>query len=180
MAGKTNIEWCDESWNPIVVCSPVTPYGYDALRGRTAPFMSNQPEFYWSSKDPRLDGVIVGGESGPGARPMHPDSARAIRDQCATAGVPFFFKQWGEFVEFGATPEIEVIHDDGSERADAILALCHRPSWITRDGRHIVDRNDLPEYGQQRARLIDRVGKRAAGRLLDGREHNDLPWRLAK
>lgn len=42
-----------------------------------------------------LDWVIVGGESGPGARPMHPDWVRAIRDQCQAAGVPFFFKQWG-------------------------------------------------------------------------------------
>jgi len=41
--------------------------------------------------------VIVGGESGPGARPMHPDWARSLRDQCAAAGVPFFFKQWGEW-----------------------------------------------------------------------------------
>ena len=41
--------------------------------------------------------VIVGGESGENARPMHPDWARDIRDQCEAAGVPFFFKQWGEF-----------------------------------------------------------------------------------
>lgn len=46
---------------------------------------------------PRLDWVIVGGESGPDARPMHPDWARAIRDQCQAAGVPFLFKQWGEW-----------------------------------------------------------------------------------
>jgi protein gp37 len=39
--------------------------------------------------------AIVGGESGPGARPMKPEWVTDIRDQCATAGVPFFFKQWG-------------------------------------------------------------------------------------
>ncbi|SEB77771.1 DUF5131 family protein [Rhodobacter sp. 24-YEA-8] len=44
-----------------------------------------------------LDWVIVGGESGPGARPMHPDWARDLRDQCVSAGTPFFFKQWGEW-----------------------------------------------------------------------------------
>jgi len=44
-----------------------------------------------------LDWLIVGGESGPGARPMHPDWVRSIRDQCVNAGVPFFFKQWGEW-----------------------------------------------------------------------------------
>jgi hypothetical protein len=42
-----------------------------------------------------IDWVIVGGESGKGARPMHPDWVRSIRDQCLAAGVPFFFKQWG-------------------------------------------------------------------------------------
>lgn len=45
----------------------------------------------------QLDWIIVGGESGPGARPMHPDWARSLRDQCADAGVPFLFKQWGEW-----------------------------------------------------------------------------------
>src|SRR6185312_14401070 len=43
-----------------------------------------------------VDWVIVGGESGHGARPMHPDWARSLRDQCAAADAPFFFKQWGE------------------------------------------------------------------------------------
>jgi protein gp37 len=42
-----------------------------------------------------MDWVIVGGESGPGARPMDPDWVRALRDQCQQTGVPFFFKQWG-------------------------------------------------------------------------------------
>jgi hypothetical protein len=45
----------------------------------------------------RIGWVIAGGESGPGARPMHPDWARSLRDQCAAAQVPFFFKQWGEW-----------------------------------------------------------------------------------
>lgn len=51
------------------------------------------------SRRDMLDWVIAGGESGPGARPMHPDWARSIRDQCQSADVPFFFKQWGEYVE---------------------------------------------------------------------------------
>jgi protein gp37 len=45
------------------------------------------------------DWVICGGESGPGARPMHPDWARSLRDQCAAAGAAFFFKQWGEWAQ---------------------------------------------------------------------------------
>lgn len=50
---------------------------------------------------PRIDWVVVGGESGPNARPMHPDWARSLRDQCITAGVPFFFKQWGNWLGAG-------------------------------------------------------------------------------
>lgn len=46
----------------------------------------------------RLDWVVAGGESGPKARPMHPDWVRSLRDQCAAAGVPFLFKQWGEWL----------------------------------------------------------------------------------
>ena len=53
---------------------------------------------------PRLDWVIVGGESGPGARPMLPDWARSLRYQCSTAGVPFFFKQWGQWAPFDEYP----------------------------------------------------------------------------
>lgn len=54
-----------------------------------------------ASATPCLDWIIVGGESGSGARPMHPDWARAIRDQCAAAGLPFFFKQWGAYLPAG-------------------------------------------------------------------------------
>ena len=50
---------------------------------------------------PCIDWVIAGGESGPGARPMHPDWPRKLRDDCAAAGVPFFFKQWGEHDALG-------------------------------------------------------------------------------
>lgn len=52
---------------------------------------------------PTIDWVIAGGESGPGARPMHPDWARSLRDQCAAAGTAFFFKQWGLFLPTGQT-----------------------------------------------------------------------------
>lgn len=76
--------------------------------------------------------LIVGGESGPRARPMHPQWARSLRDQAQAAGVPFFFKQWGE--------------------------------WELRD-------DPQAETGK----AFYRVGKRAAGRLLDGREWNEFP-----
>jgi protein gp37 len=91
-----------------------------------------------------LNWVIAGGESGPNARPMHPDWARSLRDQCDAAGVPFLFKQWGEWGD----------EDDLFERAD--LTRCAMHDW--------GDRYFSP-----------RVGKKAAGRRLDGVEHNGFP-----
>ncbi len=81
---------------------------------------------------PSLDWVIVGGESGPGARPMHPDWARSLRDQCVDAAVPFFFKQWGEFAPgpHPNDPAMEIpihcstggfMHHAGKKAAGALL-----------------------------------------------------------
>jgi protein gp37 len=67
----------------------------DALRGTHGVIRPHR------GSNPSIDWVVVGGESGPGARPMHPDWARLLRDQCQTASVPFFFKQWGEFTPYG-------------------------------------------------------------------------------
>lgn len=71
----------------------------DELRGARAAvrFLSVEPllEDLGAIELDGIDWVIVGGESGPGARPMHPAWVRSIRDQCREAGIPFFFKQWG-------------------------------------------------------------------------------------
>jgi protein gp37 len=91
-----------------------------------------------------IDWVIVGGESGPGARPMHPDWVRDLRDRCGAARVPFFFKQWGEWswTYGGYPPRAEsVVLDNGSG------LFCKL--W--------------------------KVGKRAAGRLLDARTWDQYP-----
>lgn len=76
-------------------------------------FVSAEPllshiDFYEHQGGPKLNWVICGGESGPGARPLDPEWVRSIRDQCKDAGVPFFFKQWGEYmpvVKYGETIE---------------------------------------------------------------------------
>lgn len=105
---------------------------------------------------PSLDWVIVGGESGPGARPMHPDWARSLRFQCWAANVPFFFKQWGEWMPVDEWQPWDnraciAIHQDGSE----------------------VPHDVVPQdVGGHR---LHRVGKKAAGRLLDGVEHDGMP-----
>ncbi len=93
--------------------------------------------------------VIIGGESGSKARPMHPDWARSLRDQCLAAGVPVFFKQWGEYL-----PHSQVaLNSDGSS-----AALTLSKSYLIINQEHFY-------Y----------VGKDKAGRLLDGREWNEMP-----
>ncbi|WP_321576941.1 DUF5131 family protein [Paraburkholderia atlantica] len=71
-----------------------------------------------------LDWVIVGGESGHGARPMHPDWARSLRDQCAAAEVPFFFKQWGEWAP-GSNPSRQPMVRVGKKSAGRELDSVH-------------------------------------------------------
>ena len=91
-----------------------------------------------------MDWIICGGESGPHARPMHPDWARGLRDQCVEAGVPFLFKQWGE--------------------------------WEPRRGFACPD--DLPTEGWihfDPECSMRKVGKKAAGRLLEGRTWDEVP-----
>ncbi|MDR1660639.1 MAG: phage Gp37/Gp68 family protein [Desulfovibrio sp.] len=122
---------------------------------------------------PHLDWVIAGGESGPGARPMHPNWVRSLRDQCQEAGVPFFFKGWGEYIT------VESIgRDDRYE--DIPLRL--RSSGI--DVKSILKKKggylkkgtkDWCEIAPGLRGQACPVGKRRAGRLLDGREWNEAP-----
>jgi protein gp37 len=61
----------------------------------------------------RIHWVIAGGESGPGSRPMHPTWIRSLRDQCLASGVPFFFKQWGQFAPPSEHSSGELTFEDG-------------------------------------------------------------------
>jgi len=107
----------------------------------------------------RLDWVIVGGESGPGARPMHPDWARDLSDQCAAAGVPFLFKQWGEWVPRG--PE-----SMGYPLVDGVPRI--RLTDLGENG------SDLGAEGDNHT-WMQRAGKKVSGRLLDGRTWDEVP-----
>lgn len=114
----------------------------------------------------KLDWVICGGESGPKARPMHPDSVRSLRDQCKAAGVPFMFKQWGEW----APAEI-YSPSPSSASFYRYVADGKTVAFRTSPKRHSFDSDD-PNSGNVCAW---RVGKPAAGRKLDGVEHLAFP-----
>jgi protein gp37 len=108
-----------------------------------------------------LDWVICGGESGHGARPMHPDWVRSIRDQCNEAGVPFFFKQWGEWGEWKDKPEGQIIYNLKTKN---ILKF----SQSTKD---VFSPAVIYPYET----VMQKVGKKAAGRLFDGRIWDQMP-----
>jgi protein gp37 len=109
-----------------------------------------------------LDWIICGGESGPNARPMHPDWARSVRDQCAAAGTPFLFKQWGEWVQADHT----VCPDSDMSTNKAV--------WLGWDGKQAKPSH----HGLENPIGVIRTGKKRAGRLLDGVEHNGFPGAL--
>ena len=129
-----------ECWGQCAWCEKGNPALHNCQRGLGD----------WERGRSGLDWVIVGGESGGGARPMHPDWARSLRDQCAAAGVPFFFKQWGEWLHQPERAHFKELEDDRWQRV---------PSQTE---------------GVRPALMFD-IGKKAAGRLLDGVEHNGMP-----
>ncbi|MBP2495236.1 protein gp37 [Methylobacterium sp. PvP062] len=150
--------------------APQTTFFVDALTGFHGARYS--PHMIASSPNPLpktsgLDWIIVGGESGPGARPMHPDWARQIRDACAAAGVAYLFKQWGSWgpgAAFDAAPsarsaylgEIQTLVGPGTRTIK--IAIPTRMDDVL--GPPLT---------------LKQLGKKAAGRLLDGVEHNGFP-----
>jgi protein gp37 len=114
-------------------------HSYDVLSGRNYHWDDGGK---WTPYD-KIDWVITGGESGPDARPANPDWYRSLRDQCQAAGVPFHFKQWGEWgLEEMATP--------------------------------IQINNSMYEVFKGGERVF-RIGKKTAGRVLDGTTHDGIP-----
>lgn len=132
----------------------------DVLRGRivfTPQHIAVPPEQIGA----RIDWVIAGGESGPQARPSHPDWFRSLRDQCVSAGVPFFFKQWGEWKHARPQPAETPGRYAFAPReyAGAIREIYHYPRQFTAFG----------------SAILERIGKKAAGATLDGREWREVP-----
>jgi len=133
----------------------------------------------WTS---HLDGVILGGESGPRARPMHPDWARHVRDQCRQARVPFHFKQWGEYayakVEDDASmTEGRAFDNPLSGRSSAIIRLKSTKAFHSGTWR-LMEPGDETVGGVimlDRDNVAIRVGTKRTGHLLDGVEWRQFP-----
>ena len=115
--------------------------------------------------DPRIDWVIAGGESGSSARPSHPDWFCWMRDQCAEADVAFFFKQWGNWApDTGPMPSGDPIMD-----GRARCAVWQGDRW------HFAPNGYTPTSDAGEGEWVYHLGKKAAGRMLDGQEHSAFP-----
>lgn len=148
---------------PVDLCNVSVPVEHDLLRrpwdieGYKFNALTLHDDDKFHQPPAKLDWVIVGGESGPGARPMHPAWARSLRDQCAVAGVAFLFKQWGEWIAEGMSMPIPPEQ---------------MPSLESR--RWVADDAEDDRYTKTAA-AVWRLGKKAAGRLLDGRTWDETP-----
>lgn len=138
----------------------------DALTGYwTGQFSEGQPIQLPASLEP-IDWIVAGGESGPGSRPMHPLWPRSIRDQTSLTGTSFLFKQHGNWIEVS----------EEKHHADYSAACRNEGPWpfdkvMQRDG--LILPGDAMFIGDRR--YVRDVGKKKAGRLLDGRTHDGYP-----
>lgn len=144
------IPWPD-GWEGLV---DPTSDGIDALR------------FCRDGREHHLDWVIAGGESGTGARPMHQAWADLLRKQCVAARVPFFFKQWGEWLPLQQKPACQIPAGSIKEKQ------CR---WINEDGRGAPVGESSSQLQLGPENLTNRVGKKTAGALLDGRWWRQFP-----
>ena len=110
----------------------------------------------------KLQWIVAGGESGPQARPMHPEWVRSIRDQCQAAGALFFFKQWGEW---------EIASAKNGHHGSVMPETGEKYTWIGKNGKTF---NPSAPDGQD-CYAMAKVGKKRAGRLLDGRTWDEYP-----
>jgi len=140
--------WCEQGHTPLHNCARGKQSNDALAKGRSG-----------------LDWVIAGGESGPSARPSHPDWFRSLRDQCAEADVAFFFKQWGNWApDTGPMPSGDPIMD-----GRARCAVWQGDRW------HFAADGYMPPSDTGEGEWVYHLGKKAAGRMLDGQAHSAFP-----
>ncbi len=147
LVGPINLN--GDKWGKIID----TPEGkyQDYLMGRElVPMSDGSYSAQWKG---RIDWVITGGESGPNAEPSHPDWFRSLRNQCEAAGVPFFFKQWGEWMPYSGTLK----------------------DLTFQKGFFISKLNGRPVHLEEGMAFMQKLGKNVSGNQLDGKVYNEFP-----
>ncbi|MCB1460943.1 MAG: phage Gp37/Gp68 family protein [Nitratireductor sp.] len=161
-----DVEYRDRTWG--------CPGCEDSFHGGGGCKCPQEKAFYMAHERVTIDWVIAGGESGPHARPMHPDWARALRDECMAAGVPFLFKQWGEYLPVGQTlPGCGKVHGATAVKPDRMKL--HYGGTRQAPPQYAFADTGVPVEALDDGSLTFRVGKKRSGRLLDGIEHNAMP-----
>lgn len=167
------------SCEPLLSAVDLTPW----LRERWVPCAPEDADFPtphsptgWARFGNRIAWVVCGGESGAKARPMHPAWAWSLRDQCVEAGVKFLFKQWGEFapgeeIEANGTDHTGMYEDDPID--GGVPKHYFRDAPIRETARRL-GKGEIP-HNVGGDTVVLRVGKKAAGRLLDGRAWDEVP-----
>lgn len=163
LATSAAVRWV--SLEPLLGAVNVRPY-LTGWEDHGTPFSGARTVGGCVKWTPPLDWVVVGGESaqpGADARPMHPDWCRDIREACLEAGVPFHFKQWGDWVP-------DELLDHGTARG----------LFMRADGRRLTLDDDLTDAMQDPTfQHFSSVGKKTAGRTLDGRTWDEFPGKVA-
>ena len=144
---------------PVDLTEIKVPSEYDRLNisgfspSRFNSLTEQYDDVHYHQPPAALDWVICGGESGPGARPVHPDWVRDLRDQCVAAGTPFLFKQWGEWQD-GSDPDgkYSVVLNNGNHYLNTRLAT----------------QEERANWHKLKPTAMAKVGKKKSGRLLDG------------
>jgi protein gp37 len=152
---------CEPLLGPVdltQVTQTISPgYFGDCLQPYHVPYCDKEKHY------PVISWVIVGGESGKDARPVHPDWVRSLRDQCQKAGVSYFFKQWGAFVDVNNI--LPVPMEDFSKNLK-------NGKWVSVDNTGAIVKH---VSGPNNAIIMAKGGKKSSGRQLDGREWNEFP-----
>ena len=143
-------------------CSTGFQQGTSMELGYCATCAGHEAEPIHTAPEERIDWVIVGGESGAHARPMHPEWVRSLSRQCHWAGVPFFFKQWGEWREPLEGEEFDTSMGRAAKPPAFILSETGTVHCF--ENEHIVN-----------GTAVIKVGKKLAGRLLDGYAWDEVP-----
>ena len=150
--------------------TPIAPPAYQLLskyyEGNTFdPSGSQKPLERMTGYFPKINWIVVGGESGSKARPMHPDWVRSLRDQCTAVSVPFFFKQWGEWKPIHHTDDPDWCTD-----IEGDLAIMDAKGYRWEDEQFQPTIDVMHTCWE-----LQKLGKKASGRILDGRTWDEMP-----